>query len=119
MRRELRLRSSRRFSQIHQEGRSWANSYLVLKVLSNGADKTLFGLVTTRRLGGAVVRNKIRRRLREILRDAPVKVGWDLVFIARKRKEVPRFNDLKGAAHNLLHRAKLLEITNLPRKSEN
>ena len=111
MRRELRLRGSRRFSQIYQEGSGWANSLLVLKALPNDLDVTRFGLVTARRIGNAVVRNKIRRRLREILRNTPIKTGWDLVFIARKRDVVSDYRQLENAAHRLLRRADLLEVT--------
>lgn len=111
MRRDLRLRSSRRFSRIRKESKAWANGLLVLKSLPNSTTETHFGLITTRRIGNAVVRNKVRRRLREILRAVPVKTGWDLVFIARKRSVNSDYNQLKKAAHNLLRRSKLLETS--------
>ena len=115
MRRDQRLRSSRRFSQIRSEGRTWVNNLLVLRTLANDDAQTRFGFIATRRIGNAVVRNKLRRRLREILRVAPVSVGWDLVFIVRKSSVDASFKALERAVYNLLRRSSLLESS--PRSS--
>ena len=109
MRRDQRLRSSRRFSQIRSEGRVWVNNHLVLRTLANSDAETRFGFIATRRIGNAVVRNRLRRRLREILRVAPVKTGWDLVFIVRKRSVDASFQKLERSVNNLLRRSNLLE----------
>ena len=111
MQKQLRLTSSERFSQIHQGSRSWVNSLLVLKALPNESHQTRFGIITTRRIGNAVVRNQVKRRLREVLRNAPVKPGWDIVLIARNRKGVHRFAQLRIAAQTLLHNAGLMMST--------
>ncbi len=118
MRRHLRLRSSRQFTQIRREGQTWVNSLLVLRALSNDTAETHFGLVTTRRIGNAVVRNKVRRKLREILRTTPVKAGWDLVFIVRKRSVDSDYHRLKEAAHNLLQRGSLLEASSVTKTTQ-
>ena len=65
--------------------------------------------VAGRRLGGAVVRNRVKRRLREGVRLSPVKAGWDALFIARKEAVTADFHRLKQASDNLLQRARLLE----------
>jgi ribonuclease P protein component len=56
---------------------------MVLKTLPNGLSSTRFGLTVSRRIGKAVIRNKIKRRLREILRRIDLPCGWDIVIIAR------------------------------------
>lgn len=109
MRRDQRLRSSRQFSRIRTEGKVWVNNLLVLRTLASNEAETRFGFIATRRIGNAVVRNKLRRRLKEILRIAPVKSGWDLVFIVRKNSVDATFDSLKRAVHNLLRRSNLLE----------
>lgn len=109
MRKDQRLRSSRRFSEIRTEGRVWVNNLLVLRTLANNEAVTRFGFIATRRIGNAVVRNRLRRRLKEILRIAPVKPGWDLVLIVRKSSVEAGFDDLKRAVYNLLRRSNLLE----------
>jgi ribonuclease P protein component len=64
-------------------------------------------------VGGAVVRNKVKRRLREILRHLSVKPGWDVVFIARPEAATADFASLRKAAESLLSRAHLLEAARL------
>lgn len=55
------------------------------RFLRTDLETTRFGLSTGRTLGGAVVRNRVRRRLREVLREmAPsFQAGWDVLIIAR------------------------------------
>lgn len=66
------------------------------------------GLSVGKRVGKAVVRNRVKRRLREIVRFAPLKPGWDLVLIARTPSASASFAELKGAVTELLIRAKIL-----------
>ena len=113
MRRELRLTSGKSFSLIYEEGASVTHPLLVLKFLSNGLDRSRFAFITSKRLGNAVVRNQVRRRLRELARLTPVKPGWDAVVIVRRRAVDASYQRLKQAIESLLRRARLLE-TPLP-----
>jgi ribonuclease P protein component len=61
-------------------------------------------------VGGAVVRNKVRRRLREILRQMAIKPGADLVFIARTSASTTSFMTLESSVRGLLKRAGLFDI---------
>jgi ribonuclease P protein component len=108
MQSKSRLTGNKRFSQIHQEGRSVANNILVARVLPNGLDYSRFGFMVSKRLGNAVARNKVRRRLREVVRQTPVKPGWDAIFIARRGAEKASYQSLRQAAQNLLRRTKLI-----------
>ena len=108
MQRRLRLTGSKRFSQIHRDGSSAANRYLVIRFLPNGLDRSRFGFITSKRIGNAVVRNKVKRRLREAVRQTRVRVGWDAVFIARTGVEKAGYQELKQAADNLLRRSRLV-----------
>ena len=69
MQRHHRLTGSARISEIHRNGRSVANSLLVMRVSANGLDRSRFCFVASKRVGNAVVRNRIKRRLREA--DSP------------------------------------------------
>ncbi len=93
---------------IHQEGRVWANRLLVMKIIPNGLDKSRFGFLVSKRIGNAVVRNKVKRRLRDVIRLEPVDAGWDVIFIARRGADSSDYHQLKRAAGGLLKRAKLL-----------
>lgn len=67
------------------------------------------GFSVTKKYGKAVQRNRIKRRLREIIRSRinEVKQGYDIVFAVRKEAKEARYKDLDGAVHALLKRAKL------------
>ena len=108
MQRRSRLTGNKRFSQIHQEGRSVANKFLVVRVLPKGLDYSRFGFMVSKRLGNAVTRNKVKRRLREVVRQTPVKPGWDAIFIARRGAEGAGYQNLKQSAQDLLRRTRLI-----------
>ena len=71
MQRERRLTEGKRFSLIHREGRGWANRLLVLKIIPNDLDRNRFGFLAGKRIGKAVVRNRVKRRLREVCPPCP------------------------------------------------
>jgi ribonuclease P protein component len=73
------------FSRLAEKGVSRTHPLLVGRFVRTDGDETRFGFATGRRLGGAVVRNRVRRRLREVLRAmAPsFQPGWDVLIIAR------------------------------------
>ena len=108
MQRRFGLSGNKRFSQIHQQGRSVANNLLVVRILPNGLDHSRFGFMVSKRLGNAVARNKVKRRLREVVRQAQVKPGWDAVFIARRGAEKAMYRQLQQSAENLLRRTQLI-----------
>ncbi len=81
------LKENHLFRRLYRKGRSGANGYLVLYCRKNGSDENRVGLTVSSKLGHAVVRNKLRRRLREIYRlhEPLFQSGWDLVIVARSR----------------------------------
>lgn len=109
MRHEGWLRKSKQYSLVYRRGRSWANSQLAMKVLPNDLNLTRFGISTSRRVGKAVVRNRIKRLLREILRSQQVKEGWDIVIIARPQASNTTYERLGKSAEDLLARAELFK----------
>ena len=103
-----RLAGRRDFGAVCTEGKSWANNLVALRALPNGLGLNRYGFAVGRRLGGAVVRNRVRRRLREVVRRTPIKGGWDLVFIARQSAIENDYHALRKATEELLDRAQLL-----------
>jgi ribonuclease P protein component len=85
MQRYLRLRSQQDFVRMRKTGRAWRHPFLILSVAPNGLAHNRYGFVTSKALGTAVVRNRVRRVLREIVRraDPQLTPGHDMVFIAR------------------------------------
>ena len=109
MRRELRLRRRKDFDAVFRKGRAWHNEFLVLRALPNDLEHNRYGFITSKKLGKAVVRNRVRRRLRESVRVLPTKPGWDAVFSTKTPAAEARFPDLNGAVIDLLRRAGLLD----------
>ena len=116
-----RLTKTADFAVARREGASWSNGTLVVIARANGLDATRIGFSVGKRVGKAVVRNKIKRSLREIARHSPVEEGWDLVVIARKGSCSADFATLTRALAALLKRARVLEAsseqTSLPERA--
>ncbi len=108
MRKEMRLLKARDFVAVRREGRSWADKLLVLATRRNGLDVTRFGFTIGKRVGNAVVRNRIKRRLREASRLSDVEEGWDVVLIARSGAASADYQMLSKSARELFRRAHLL-----------
>jgi ribonuclease P protein component len=108
MRKEQRLRKAKDFAAVRREGRSWADRPLVLATRRNGLGVTRFGFIIGKRIGNAVVRNKIKRRLREISRLTELQEGWDVVFIARTEAASADYQMLSNSARELFRRARVL-----------
>jgi len=81
----LRLRKKRDFKRIYNKGKSLATYNLVLFYYPNNCNKNRVGFSVSKKIGNAVVRNKVKRRLREIIRlKKDLKKGFDIIIIARK-----------------------------------
>jgi ribonuclease P protein component len=108
MRKELRLRHRKDFDAVFRKGRSWNNELLVLRTIPNSLHHSRFGFVTSKKLGGAVVRNRVRRRLREAIRVLPLQPGWDAVVSAKVPAAAADFQALRRCLLELFRRAALL-----------
>jgi ribonuclease P protein component len=98
------------FAALQSDGTIRSHPLLLIRILRTDLESTRFGLSTGRKLGGAVVRNRIRRRLREALRVmAPsFQPGWDVLIIARPGAIDADHDALIGALRRLLQRAGIL-----------
>ena len=94
--RHLRLRRPQDFKAIQRDGQRWANEYLVVDRLPNGRDHNRYGFVVSRRIGNAVTRNRVKRRLRALIRSryAQHTPGFDVVLIARKPNALVSYSNL-------------------------
>lgn len=93
---------------VYRSGKAWVNNLIVMKALPNECEFSRYGFSVTKNIGKAVVRNRIRRLLREISRITPVKPGWDIVFIARPVAVTADYQELRKSVETLLLRAHLI-----------
>ena len=93
---------------MFQSGRHNSGRLLALRSVPNATPWSRYGYALPKRVGNAVVRNRIRRRLRELLRLLPVSEGYDLVITARPEAAKASFAELKAELTLLLRRARLL-----------
>jgi len=106
---EKYLTKSKQFALVYEKGSSWTSSLVVMKALPNGLSLSRYGFSVSRRVGKAVVRNRVKRLLREILRQAPLQPGWDIIFIARPAAARGDYASLEKSVNDLLSRANLLK----------
>ena len=108
---QYRLRRSADLEKVRQSGRSWRHPLAILVARDNGQERSRFAFVASRRVGGAVQRNRAKRLLREAVRCrlADVAPGWDCIFIARAPLPQAAFEEVDTAVYQLLRRAKLLK----------
>jgi ribonuclease P protein component len=106
-----RLTRSAEFAKVRTEGRSVTGKLLVIGVLEiDGDQPARVGFITSKRVGGAVIRNRVRRRLREVFRlhQHEVRSGVWIVTIARAAAANASFETLKGEWLRLARSARLL-----------
>jgi ribonuclease P protein component len=108
MRYKERLTKRRDFAAVYRKGRALAHPLVVLRLLPNQLPYSRYGFVVSKTVGKAVVRNQVRRRLREGIRTLLVEPGWDIVVIARPKAAAADFHTLRRATAGLLSRAKVL-----------
>jgi ribonuclease P protein component len=99
MQRPFRLRRSADFERLRAQGKSYRHPLVTLSALPNGLTYTRYGFITGRRLGSAVVRNRVRRLLREAMRSFQprLRAGFDVALIAR--------NEIVGQSYSIVSQA--------------
>lgn len=84
---------------------------MVLYCRKNRLDRNRLGLTASVKLGGAVVRNRAKRRLREVYRlnSHSISQGYDLILVARRRTGTASWNELNETFLKLCRKLNLLE----------
>ena len=87
MKRAVTLKENHEFRRLYQKGASAVSGPMVIYCRKNKLGHNRLGITVSVKLGGAVVRNRARRRLREVYRlnKPALKQGYDIILVARTR----------------------------------
>ena len=104
-----KLRNNMEFKKVYNGGKNYWNRNLVLYVRKNNMINSRVGYSITKKIGNSVVRNKVRRRMKEIyrLKFNNIKEGYDLIFIPKKNIVDISYKELESA---MLHIMKLSKV---------
>ena len=99
MKRATTLKMNYEFRRVYNRGKSGVSPFLVVYARQNKSGKNRLGVTVSAKLGKAVVRNRVRRRLREIYRlsQPRMKRGYDVVLVARTRGVTATYQELERA----------------------
>jgi ribonuclease P protein component len=106
------LKKNKEFKKVYENGKSYATRNLVIYCLNyKKGKKNRYGLSVSKKIGNAVVRNKLKRRLREIIREYEKEKefkGYDIIFIARKPVVNLDYQSLKKDVKKLYKKMNLI-----------
>ena len=111
MKRAVTLKENYEFRRLYQRGKSAAGGTMVLYCRKNRLGHNRLGLTASTKLGHAVVRNRCRRRLREVYRlHLPqMRKGYDSVLVARGKTATAPWKELNSTFLKLCRKLDLLE----------
>ncbi|MGF2618429.1 ribonuclease P protein component [Rossellomorea vietnamensis] len=112
MRKEQRVKKNSEFQEVFKKGTSFANRQFVVYKLKK-EDQQLFriGLSVSKKIGNAVVRNQVKRYIRQVFLELKddVKNQYDYVIIARKPAADMEFHEIKKSLMHVLKKCKALD----------
>ena len=111
MKRAVTLKENYEFRRLYQKGASAVGGGMVLYCRKNRLGHNRLGVTVSVKLGHAVVRNRARRRLREVYRlhTPELKQGYDIILVARTRTAYAPWPELQKQFVKLCRKLELLE----------
>ena len=105
------IKKNKLFRLVYRRGVKSVTYNLVLYVLPNKSGSNLVGLTVSKKVGKAVVRNRIRRLIRESLRkyEQGLKKGFNIVIVARTKAALSTYSEIDSSLFQLLKKADLFE----------
>lgn len=107
--REFRITAAKEYNNIYKNGKKIPGKYMIMFILENTLGYNRFGFVTSKKVGKAVLRNRIKRQLRDLVRrmQPQWKQGYDIVLVVRYRADKVEFDHLKNDLSGFMRKAKL------------
>jgi len=109
LKKENRLKKKKDFDSVYKKGKTIAGKLVFLKILKNNLDISRFGFIISKKISKkAVIRNKIKRKLREIIKKEIIKKGFDIIINTNLEILNKDYNEIRLEIRNLFKKAKLL-----------
>ena len=104
------IKKDKKFKYIYTNGRSFANKKLVMYYIKNNEEKLQIGISISKKVGKAVVRNRLRRLIKENIRlSENIKNGYSIIFLARVGADDLNFDTMKSSMNHISRKCALLE----------
>lgn len=109
--RQFRLTRSGDIRRVYHEGKAYPQKLAVLLVAPAEEEGVRVCIVAGKGLGGAVQRNRVKRRMRSLMTELlpSIKPGWDLVLIARPGMKQASTEEMRAVLVGLAEKARLLK----------
>lgn len=103
------LKKNFQFRYVYNRGKSFANKYLVIYLIKNNQIYNRLGISVSKKVGKSVIRSRVTRLIRENYRlvENNVKLGFDIVIIARVSTKGANYYEISKALHHLLKKHSL------------
>ena len=110
MKHTVSLKQNHEFRRLYNKGMTAASPYMAIYCRKNRRSESRLGLTTGLKLGNAVRRNRVRRRLREVYRTNEHRLlpGRDIVIVARVKAVYARYDELERSFLSLARKLELL-----------
>ncbi len=100
---DISLKKSSEFNSIYKKGKSYITKYMVIYFVKNNMNYNRIGCTVSKKVGNAVVRNRVKRLIKESYRlTENVKKGYDIIFVARVRMKDANYEIVKKNISYLL-----------------
>lgn len=107
MHKRYRLKNSKIFNIVYRKGNSVSNKFLVLMWIKNKENFIKVGFTVSKKIGNSVVRNKVRRRLREAFRAIipNTETGYTYVLLARSPIRGANYSQISNSVIELMNKS--------------
>ena len=104
------LNKNHEFKRLYNKGKSAASQCVVVYCRRTGRNENRIGFTVSTKIGGAVQRNRVRRRLKEIYRlnEEKLSHGYDIVIVARVRSRYIGYHEMESSVLSLFRKLNIM-----------